>query len=211
MAGGGPMLTTKTVTRRQALGYIGAAGAISLVRFDDRGSSFAAACDVTSPETEGPFFVDELLNRSDITFDPFDGSVAAGVPLLLRINVFRTDAACAPAAGVQVDVWHASAAGQYSDEGSLDTAGRKFLRGYQITDASGAVEFTTIYPGWYPGRTVHIHFKVRTFDGAQTTFDFTSQLYFDDAVNDQVLAMAPYAARGPRDTTNAMDGIFNDD
>jgi protocatechuate 3,4-dioxygenase beta subunit len=79
----------------------------------------------------------------------------------------------------------------------------KFLRGHQLTDASGKASFTTVYPGWYPGRTVHIHFKIRS--GSE---EFTSQLYFDDATSDAVFQQQPYAARGQRTTRNANDGVF---
>jgi hypothetical protein len=82
------------------------------------------------------------------------------------------------------------------------SVGKKFLRGYQITDSSGAVQFTTIYPGWYSGRTIHIHFRIRTASGST---NFTSQLFFDDTISDQVLAAAPYNTRGTRNTTNRSD------
>jgi len=197
------------LTRRQTLGVLGAAGAISFLDLRRGARAWAAPCVATPAETEGPYFVDERLQRADITVDPTDGSVSAGVPLRLAIRVLRTDADCASAEGVQVDVWHADADGSYSDEASVGTAGRRFLRGYQLTDELGAVAFTTIYPGWYPGRTIHVHFKLRTFSGSTTTFEFTSQLYFDDALSDSVMAEAPYAARGARDTTNATDAIFS--
>ena len=132
-----------------------------------------------------------------------------GVPLALTLAVSRTGAGgCEPVAGAQVDIWHCDADGVYSDEG--DARGRKFFRGYQITDAHGEVHFVTIYPGWYPGRTVHIHFKIRTQPAARHGFDFTSQLYFDDALTDRVHTTAPYAARGKRRTRNDDDEIFAD-
>jgi protocatechuate 3,4-dioxygenase beta subunit len=168
-----------------------------------------AACAVTPSETEGPFWVDERLQRSDIRIDPSDGSVEPGVPLQLALKVLRADDDCSPVAGVQVDIWHCDAGGLYSDEAANNTVGRKFLRGYQLTDSNGGVQFTTIYPGWYSGRTVHIHFRIRTFDGTTTTYNFASQLFFDDAISDQVLAQSPYDTRGARDTTNTNDGIFN--
>ena len=90
----------------------------------------------------------------------------------------------------------------------FDTRGKQFLRGYQMTDTSGTVQFTTIYPGWYPGRTVHIHFKIRTDLAAQRGFEFTSQLYFDDAITDHVHAQAPYATNGQRPLKNDRDYIF---
>jgi protocatechuate 3,4-dioxygenase beta subunit len=87
--------------------------------------------------------------------------------------------------------------------------GQRFLRGYQVTDAAGAARFTTIYPGWYPGRTVHIHFKVRTDPTAVRSYEFTSQLYFDDALTDVVHTRAPYAGKGQRTMKNSDDRIFS--
>jgi protocatechuate 3,4-dioxygenase beta subunit len=105
-----------------------------------------------------------------------------------------------------VDVWHCDALGVYSDvqDASGSTVGQTFLRGYQVTDATGAAAFTTIYPGWYRGRAVHIHFKVRTDNG----LEFTSQLFLDDALTDTVHQRDPYAGKGQRDTRNADDSIF---
>jgi len=90
----------------------------------------------------------------------------------------------------------------------FNTIGQKFLRGYQITDARGEARFVTVYPGWYPGRTVHIHFKIRTTLVAKRNFEFASQLYFDDVLTDRVHAAHPYAAKGPRTTRNQHDWIF---
>jgi protocatechuate 3,4-dioxygenase beta subunit len=171
---------------------------------------------VRPEETEGPYFVDEKLNRSDIRSDPTDGSVREGVPLALTFIVSSVGGGgCTPLQGASVDVWHCDAAGVYSDvtdngAGGFSTVGQKFLRGYQVTDADGKAAFTTIYPGWYSGRTVHIHFKIRTTDSAGKAYDFTSQLYFDDALTDQVFAQAPYSAKGERNTRNAQDGIYAD-
>jgi protocatechuate 3,4-dioxygenase beta subunit len=91
----------------------------------------------------------------------------------------------------------------------MGTLGKKFLRGYQITDDNGTVRFTTIYPGWYHGRAVHIHFKVRTFDGGKETLEFTSQFYFNDTLSDHVFSQKPYSDHGPLDTKNNQDFIFN--
>jgi protocatechuate 3,4-dioxygenase beta subunit len=175
---------------------------------------------VVRPElTEGPFFVDKQLDRSDIRIEPSTGKPVEGVPLALTINVSEVGGGkCAPLAGAMVDLWQCDAHGVYSavnDRMSgTDSSSRKFLRGYQVTDAKGTAAFTTIYPGWYRGRTVHIHFKIRTpaaaarADRRDGTYDFTSQLFFDEALSDRVFAQAPYAGRGRRDTTNARDGIF---
>ena len=162
-------------------------------------------CVVTPELTEGPFFVDEKLNRSDIRPDSVSGRMPAGTPLVLTIGVFQARSSqCLPLAGAVVDVWHCDAAGVYSD---VTGNTQDFLRGSQVTDASGSAKFTTIYPGWYAGRAVHIHFKVRgTKDGK--SYEFTSQWFFDDALNDEAYAVAPYSSRGRRTTMNANDSIF---
>ncbi len=170
------------------------------------------ACVVTPQLTEGPYFVDEMLFRSDIRSDPATGEVRAGVPLRLNFRIVQvgSEAACTPLAGAVVDVWQCDALGVYSDvqDPGFSTAGQKFLRGSQYTDAAGAAEFMTIYPGWYRGRTVHIHFKVRTDPDSESGYEFTSQLFFDDALTDQVFRQEPYASKGERDTRNDDDGIF---
>jgi protocatechuate 3,4-dioxygenase beta subunit len=86
--------------------------------------------------------------------------------------------------------------------------GKKFLRGYQLADESGTARFTTIYPGWYRGRTVHLHFKVRTDPEKSEGYEFTSQLYFDDELTDRVHKLEPYASKGQRTDRNERDGIF---
>ena len=100
--------------------------------------------------------------------------------------------------------------GVYSDvsDPGFDTHGQQFLRGYQVTDANGYAEFSTIYPGWYNGRTVHIHFKIRTEPGASSGFEFTSQLFFDDALTDEAFTQSPYAEKGIRTLRNDQDGIY---
>ena len=115
-----------------------------------------------------------------------------------------------PLAGAYVDLWHCDALGIYSDvqDPGFNTVGKKFLRGYQVTDSSGAASFTTIYPGWYQGRTVHMHFKIRSAPTASPGYEFTSQLYFDDALTDQVHAQQPYAAKGQRTLRNSGDAVY---
>ena len=167
---------------------------------------------VARPEvTEGPYFVDDGLNRSDIRSDPATGAVSAGLPLALTFNVSALGEACTPLEGALVDVWHCDAAGVYSgvSDRSFSTVGQAFLRGQQLTDANGRASFTTIFPGWYSGRAVHIHFKVRLTAGGRD-LEFTSQLFFDEAVNAAVYAQAPYAGRGLADTPNAVDRIYQE-
>jgi protocatechuate 3,4-dioxygenase beta subunit len=170
-------------------------------------SAAIPACVVRPALTEGPYFVDEMLQRSDITPDPSDGSVRPGVPLALTFMVSNVQgSSCAPLVGALVDVWHCDAVGVYSDVAG--SQGTKFLRGYQLTDANGAARFATIYPGWYQGRAVHIHFKIRTSPGADSAHEFTSQLFFDDGLSDAVFAKQPYSTKGQRTTRNANDSIF---
>lgn len=166
-------------------------------------------CVLTPDLTEGPYFVDEKLGRSDIRTDPATGVMRPGVLLTLTFNVYQVGSSCGPLAGAYVDIWHADAGGSYSDESAMRTSGQKFLRGYQITDSNGSVKFTTIYPGWYMGRAVHIHFKIRTYSGTQTLGTFTSQFFFDDSVTDTVYQQAPYSSRPNRDTRNSNDGIYS--
>ncbi|MGE3238009.1 MAG: intradiol ring-cleavage dioxygenase [Thermoleophilia bacterium] len=209
------------MTRRQVLaaGGIAGAGVVLGAGWDGRlggagGQEALAAtsCVLTPAKTEGPYFVDERLQRSDIRSDPTGtGATRTGVPLTLRIAVQRADGDCAPQAGVQVDVWHCDARGLYSDVASEGTTGQKWLRGYQVTGDDGVATFTTVYPGWYRGRAIHIHFKVRVLNGATEAYEFTSQLFFDDALSDVVMAQPAYAGRGARDTRNAQDGIYGAD
>jgi len=176
------------------------------------GSSPVPSCIVRPAETEGPYFVDEMLDRSDIRSDPVTGTVKSGTPLRLGFLVSRIDGSrCTLYPGAAIDVWHCNAEGVYSDvsDPGFDTHGQKFLRGYQVTDSNGYAEFSTIYPGWYDGRTVHIHFKVRTGTGAGSGFEFTSQLYFDDTLSDQVFTQTPYVTKGVRTIRNEQDGIYS--
>lgn len=171
------------------------------------------AC-VVSPElTEGPYFVDERLKRSDIRSDPVDNSVKAGVPLHLTLRVWQVrSGGCSALPGAMVDIWHCDALGVYSDvaDPGFNTRGQTFLRGYQVTDEQGTVTFTTIYPGWYQGRTVHIHFKVRSGSASDQHYEFTSQFFFDDALSDQVFAENPYANKGRRIVRNEDDLIYRE-
>ena len=207
----------RILSRREVLAFVGAAGAAGAGALFWRpaiAEAQAVPCVVVPEQMEGPYFVDEKLNRSDIRTDPGDGQAKPGAPLEVALRVSRMGAggACAALAGAVVDIWQCDAAGLYSDvqdtQVKFDTRGQKFLRGYQVTDAQGIARFTTVYPGWYPGRAVHIHFKIRTNPAGARGNDFTSQLYFDEALTDKVHAQAPYAAKGRRNMTNEKDGIY---
>ncbi len=204
------------LSRRQVVTLLGTTGALwltggGLVPRQVVAGEAESACIVRPEQMEGPYFVDERLHRSDIRSDPASGQIKQGTPLTLTFQVMRLNAGnCGPLPGAQVDIWHCDATGVYSDvqDPWFNTTGQKFLRGHQITDMRGGARFVTIYPGWYPGRTVHLHFKIRTNPSASRSFDFTSQLYFDDTITDRVLSAPPYAARGPRTTRNRQDWIF---
>ncbi len=169
------------------------------------------ACIVRPEQTEGPYFVDEMLNRSDIRSDPSTGLVKEGALLDLTLRLSQVSAgACTTLPGAMVDIWHCDAVGVYSDvsDSRSNPVGQKFLRGYQVSDDGGLVRFTTIYPGWYPGRTVHIHFKIRVPAASGGVYDFTSQLYFDDTLSDDIFANPPYAAQGERRVRNPDDRLY---
>jgi protocatechuate 3,4-dioxygenase beta subunit len=194
----------RLISRRAALRLFGATTALIGTRVSPTKAQNTAlpSCIVRPATTEGPFFVDEKLNRSDIRSDPSSKKISAGATLRLTFLVSSVGAkGCAPLKGVMVDLWQCDANGIYSDV--QNAVGQKFLRGHQITDAKGQAQFLTIYPGWYQGRTVHIHFKVR-----YNNTDFTSQLFFDDTLTDQVYKTTPYNTRGTRSTRNTNDGIY---
>lgn len=163
--------------------------------------SGADVCVITPEVTEGPYYFDPKLERADIT----EGR--PGLPTTVRLQV--VDSACKPLPGARVDIWHADASGIYSgyprQPGNVSTEGETFMRGTQFADARGIVEFRTVYPGWYPGRTTHIHFKV-FLDQASV---LTGQIFFPDEVSDRVYSTAaPYTERGAkRDTSNDNDRI----
>jgi protocatechuate 3,4-dioxygenase beta subunit len=179
---------------------------------DDDGTTTTT---LTPAVTEGPYFneySDASLNRSDLKTGTTRTSVINAVPLALTFNVFQVSGTTVtPLSGARLDLWHTDAIGKYSDEASEGTSGQTFLRGYQFTDANGSLTFNTIIPGWYSGRTPHIHFMVRSVaaSGALTN-RVTSQLFFDPTVINTIYTTnAAYSARGTPDTTNAADMVYN--
>jgi protocatechuate 3,4-dioxygenase beta subunit len=158
-------------------------------------ASGAVTCVLTPEQTEGPYYIPGERIRRNIT----EGK--RGVPLTLRVLVVNAST-CKPIKGAAVDVWHCDAAGAYSGVGGLRN--RTFLRGIQRTNAQGLAVFQTIYPGYYQGRTVHIHVKVHLAGNVI----HTGQLYFSDAVTDAVFRRAPYNRRPRRTTRNANDAVY---
>jgi protocatechuate 3,4-dioxygenase beta subunit len=201
-----------TLTRRDAIKAIAitAAGGTLMTRgaFAQQATATestlmpgADVCVITPEVTEGPYYFDPKLERADITEDH------PGVATTVKLQV--VDGTCQPLPGARVDLWHCDAAGQYSgypnQTGGVDTTGQTFMRGTQFAGDNGVVEFQTIYPGWYAGRTTHMHFKV--FLDEQTVL--TGQIFFPDALSQFLYEnVEPYKARvGDRDTLNANDNI----
>jgi protocatechuate 3,4-dioxygenase beta subunit len=197
----------------------------------------ASRCARLTPElTEGPYWVNAMLRRADVRANTkaaksSPGLRQKGVPLDLTIDVLDASRSCKPFNGVAVDIWHANAHGLYSDEASQqaggatnagDTSGEDFLRGYQISGrdrgihrapVAGQVSFRTIWPGWYTGRAIHIHVRVRKLSTSGATIaGYTTQIFFSDADNDRVLTgAAPYSSRSPQSdpTTDENDNVLH--
>ena len=159
-------------------------------------ASGAVSCVLTPEQTEGPYYIANEALRRNIT----EGR--PGAPLLLRAFVVSAST-CKPIKSAAVDIWHADAAGVYSGFGS-GAASRTFMRGIQRTNVKGLAVFRTVYPGWYQGRTVHIHVKVHLAGNVV----HTGQLYFPDTLTDAVYRNPPYSSRGNRNVRNATDSIF---
>ncbi|HTX29829.1 MAG TPA: hypothetical protein VMD09_00495 [Solirubrobacteraceae bacterium] len=225
------------ITRRQAVTAAGAAGAVylagpALFRALDGTAVAATTCAKLTPElTEGPYWVNTMLHRADVRANSHGGGHQTGVPLALTINVVDSSKDCQPVNGLAVDIWHANAHGLYSDESSQqagggtsggDTIADNWLRGYQITGEDrgirskpvrGQVSFKTIWPGWYTGRAIHIHVRVRKLSQHGATIaGYTTQIFFSDADNDHVLTDAtPYNSRSPQKdpTTDENDTVLS--
>ena len=200
-------MNNEALTRRGSLlklgGFLGAllgVGGWRAAQSDGAGpagvASGAVSCVLTPEQTEGPYYIAGERARRNIT----EGR--RGLPLLLR--TFVVDAStCKPIKGAAVDIWHADADGVYSGFGE-GASSKTFMRGIQRTNAKGLAIFRSVYPGWYPGRTVHIHVKVHV----RGNVVHTGQLYFPDAVTDAVYRKAPYSSRPARDTRNADDSVY---
>lgn len=166
------------------------------------------SCTTTSDETDGPFPTKSpaSLVVTDIRSD------RQGTPMTIKITVQNKNNSCAALSGALVDIWHCDAAGNYSEYGgtgmqSTNYQSVHFLRGRQTSDATGLVTFTSIYPGWYSGRAVHIHVHVYNSSGKSLKI---SQIAFPEDISKVVFAQGVYASHGQADTTNARDNVFSD-
>jgi protocatechuate 3,4-dioxygenase beta subunit len=234
------MNASRTTSRRQLIGRAAAAGAAFVVLPEwiaglmqaPPALAAASTARLTPELTEGPYWVDTMLRRADVRANTPGSKTAPGVeqegvPLDLTINVLERGE---PLSGVAVDIWHANAHGLYSDESSQsagggtsggDTSGQNYLRGYQVTGkdrglnaapVAGQVSFKTLWPGWYTGRAIHIHVRVRKLSGHGATIaGYTTQIFFSDRDNDAVLSgAAPYNTRSPQNdpTTDENDTVL---
>lgn len=167
----------------------------------------APDCVLTPEQDEGPFYIDFAQVRRDIVED------RPGVPLVLEVAVVDSNT-CRPIHNAAVDIWHCDALGIYSGEPSEGSVGKTYLRGIQLTDGNGQVEFATIYPGQYPGRTTHIHVKVHiggqrgngSYSGGHVSH--TGQLFTSDRHDAEVFALAPYNRHHVELTPRNEDAIF---
>ncbi len=204
------------LTRRQTINAVSALGAGALIggglRLDGAGDAVsvaeaAAACALTPAAEEGPFYIDLERIRRNIV------GGRSGVPLLLRVKVINSRT-CKVIRGAAIDIWHADAIGRYSGESSDGTSGQTWLRGVQLTDSAGLAEFRSIYPGFYRGRTPHIHVKVHiggSANGSELSggrVSHTGQLYFAESVSDQVYRLAPYTQDPNALTRHSADRIY---
>jgi protocatechuate 3,4-dioxygenase beta subunit len=208
------LLSNNPLTRRQTLTALATAGATVLpmsaqaqpAAVVSRLLPGAHVCILNPREEDGPFYFDPKLDRVDIT----EGKT--GVPLGLLVQIVEARD-CSPLKGARVDVWHADALGIYSgypgqgDARDISTKDQHFMRGSQVSNDDGQVSFATVYPGWYKGRTAHIHVKVWLDDKTV----LTTQIYFPDALSEFIYRnVKPYNnRRHERDTSNTTDYVLN--
>ena len=192
------------LTRRRSLlglgglfaAALGAGAAKATAEGPEGVASGRVKCVLTPEMTEGPYYISGEKLRRDIT----DGKPGTRLDLALKVVDAST---CRPIRGATVDIWHCDAGGVYSGFGE-GASNRTFMRGRQKTDALGVARFKTIYPGWYPGRTVHIHVKVHV----RGNVVHTGQLFFSDAMTDAAYRKAPYSKRPDRNPRNGGDSLF---
>ena len=206
----------RTLSRRGLIGVLG--GGVASVAFGTRAldafgtdNADAATCVLTPEVTEGPYWIDTRLTRYDVR----EGR--PGLPLVLQFAIVNAKT-CRPIRNADVEIWHADASGEYSgfDGGSSGPGGpgggsgpqtkTRYLRGHQRSDALGKASFMTIFPGWYRGRTPHVHMKVHV--GSADRVVHTGQVFFNEAIQASVYRTGAYAGRGQPDTPHARDMIY---
>ncbi len=152
----------------------------------------------TAALTEGPFYRAGSPERQSLLEPGVTGN-----RLVLSGTVF--DARCRPVAGAWLDFWQADGAGRYDNQGWR-------LRGHQLTDASGRFRLETVLPGEYPGRTPHIHVKIRAPNGPT----LTTQIFFPgeagnsrDAIFDPGLVVRMTGGRAGQAAAATLDFVVD--
>jgi protocatechuate 3,4-dioxygenase beta subunit len=203
-------LPGQQLTRRRLL--IGGAAIVALAACSDNRATTSGDAATRSTAGDGRTGDDPTTGASPAPAVPGTERLTEGYPgQPMRLGLRVLDRGCAPIPGAGVEIWHADATGDYSafadaGGGKDEAEGTTFLRGTQIADDEGIVEFLTIYPGWYRGRAVHIHVRVHIDDATV----LTSQLYFDEAYTESVYASGVYARFGNPDTSLAVDALAGD-
>ncbi len=188
------------LNRRDVLKTVGGAGLAAVfgaraLQYLGEDAEAATTCLLTPEATEGPYWVDGALSRRNVT----EGK--AGLPVVIRFTVLNAKT-CKPIRNADVEIWHCDALGNYS---AVNGSTTRYLRGHQRSNATGRAEFLTIFPGWYQGRTPHIHMKV-SVGGNEV---HTGQVFFNEKITSTVYKQAPYRSRGSYDTPHANDGIYS--
>jgi protocatechuate 3,4-dioxygenase beta subunit len=206
-----------TLSRRGLIGVLG--GGVASVALGSRAldafganDGAVATCVLTPEVTEGPYWIDNQLTRYDVR------AGRPGLPLVLEFAIVNAKT-CKPIKGADVEIWHADASGNYSGfDGGSSGGGpgggfgsgpqtkTRYLRGHQRSNAVGKAGFLTIFPGWYRGRTPHVHMKVHV--GGADRVVHTGQVFFAEAIQSSVYKTAAYASRGQADTSHAQDSIY---
>ncbi|WP_133909717.1 intradiol ring-cleavage dioxygenase [Streptomyces sp. NBC_00582] len=226
----------KSMKRRRVLiggSAVAAAGGLAIAGMasadtttSESGSSAAAAkastsssaasgvCTLNAEVTEGPYSLEGALVREDIREDK------EGFEVQYTFTVVDQANDCAPLADALVEIWHCDALGEYSGfvggNGHKEEDNGTFLRGGQMTDENGQCSITSIWPGHYVSRAVHVHMRVHTdvtlTDDSYTGGDVihTGQLFFDPDINEEIQATSPYSANTTKETALADDSIYDD-
>jgi protocatechuate 3,4-dioxygenase beta subunit len=174
------------------------------------GSTTTTSCTAIPQETAGPYPYDLSANSAIYRTDITEGKT--GVPLDLILTIVNSNNSCSAIQGARVDIWHCDKDGYYSEYsepgylGTMDYTGKTFFRGIQLSDSSGQVKFTTIYPGWYTGRVTHIHVEVFI----NSVLKCTTQIAFPDSISKAVYNTSLYSAHGQNTLTNTTDDIMKD-
>lgn len=206
----------RTLSRRGLIGVLG--GGVASVAFGTRAldalgadKTDTATCVLTPEVTEGPYWIDNELTRYDVR----EGK--PGLPLVLQFTIVNAKT-CKPIRNADVEIWHADASGEYSGFDGGSSAGppggggsgpqtkTRYLRGHQRSDALGKAAFLTVFPGWYRGRTPHVHMKVHV--GSADRVVHTGQVFFNEAIQSSVYRSGAYRSHGQADTSHAQDMIY---